>query len=178
MTLGPENLDVEDQSAAGAPRRSHSRTLGLLVKGKNINEETLLATDYLNHFNEIIMLIEMIGSMPECLEDARAWAPKSYETHFRDSVFTDKDLAVLAYENAPPKFRVPFDNTIEQMNTLVIDGLAKVEAAIESKDEGRIEDTATSVSRTLQKFIDVASAIIHGDERTMDQSEIDKILND
>ena len=26
------------------------------VKGSNIDETTLLATDYLNHFNEIVML--------------------------------------------------------------------------------------------------------------------------
>ena len=44
-----------------------------LVRGKNINETSLLATDYLNHFNEIIMLLDMIPSMPECLEDARGW---------------------------------------------------------------------------------------------------------
>ena len=25
----------------------------------NINEETLLVTDYLNHFNEVILLLEM-----------------------------------------------------------------------------------------------------------------------
>ena len=30
------------------------------VRGSNINEETLLATDYLNHFNEAIMLLELV----------------------------------------------------------------------------------------------------------------------
>ncbi|HEY5598367.1 MAG TPA: hypothetical protein VIK47_06140, partial [Kiloniellales bacterium] len=61
------------------------RTLAMLVRGKNIHEDTLLATDYLNHFNEVIMLIGMIPDMPECLRDAQAWQPKSYEEHFRDS---------------------------------------------------------------------------------------------
>ena len=55
----------------------------LLVRGKNINQNTLLATDYLNHFNEIIMLLEMVPSMPECYEDAAGWRPKSYAEHFR-----------------------------------------------------------------------------------------------
>ncbi len=38
------------------------------VRGTNINEQTLLATDYLNHFNEIAMMLEMIPDMPEFLE--------------------------------------------------------------------------------------------------------------
>ena len=31
------------------------------VRGTNINEHTLLATDYLNHLNEPIMLLEMVA---------------------------------------------------------------------------------------------------------------------
>ena len=73
MGLEPDIAESLDEPAPG--RATHSRTLGLLVKGKNINEETLLATDYLNHFNEIIMILDMIPMMPECLDDAKAWAP-------------------------------------------------------------------------------------------------------
>ena len=39
------------------------------VKGTNICDASLLATDYLNHFNEVVMLIGMIPDMPECLDD-------------------------------------------------------------------------------------------------------------
>ena len=88
----------EDEAQDGAGS-SHARTLARLVQGKNIHEETLLATDYLNHFNEIIMLLDMIPSMPECLEDAKAWEPKTYVEHFRDSGFADKDLAIFAYDD-------------------------------------------------------------------------------
>ncbi len=156
---------------------SHSRTLARLVRGKNINETSLLATDYLNHFNEIIMIIEMIPSMPECLEDAKAWQPKSYANHFQDSAFSDRDLAILAYENAPARFREPFDSAVATMDALVARGLEKIEAALETGNEGLIADTAATSTNNLRKFVDVASAIIHGDEVTVDQSEIDDILS-
>ena len=39
----------------------------------NINPRTGLATDYLNHFNEAIMLLDMIPDMPECAEDFLTW---------------------------------------------------------------------------------------------------------
>ena len=35
----------------------------------NINAATGLATDYLNHFNEAIMLLEMLASAPEFRDD-------------------------------------------------------------------------------------------------------------
>ena len=57
------------------------------VRGTNINEQTLLATDFLNHFNEIVMTLEMIPDMPEFLDVAQEWRPKTYQEHFRDSAF-------------------------------------------------------------------------------------------
>ena len=149
--MGAVRESVENANRTG-PEGSwptHSRTLGLLAKGKNINPETLLATDYLNHFNEIVMLIDLVPTMPECFEDAKAWAPKSYEQHFQDSAFTDKDLAVLAYLNAPTQFREPFDDTVAAMNVLVADGLTAIEASIATGEAGRIELAVSEVSRSL-----------------------------
>jgi hypothetical protein len=163
----------ETQDGMGS---SHARTLAKLVQGKNIHEETLLATDYLNHFNEIIMLLDMIPGMPECLEDAKAWEPKTYVEHFRDSGFADKDLAIFAYENAPERYRRPFESTIAHINDLAAEGIVEIEKALETGEQGRIEETVATISRNLQKFIDVASAIIHGDARTMDQAEVDGIM--
>ena len=40
--------------------------------GTNINSVTLLATDYLDHFNEVIILIEMVADMPDMIEDVLA----------------------------------------------------------------------------------------------------------
>src|SRR3546814_4071681 len=84
---------TEDDEPRVEPRQGgFTGTYRLLVRGKNINQNTLLATDYLNHFNEIIMLLEMVPSMPECYRDAVEWRPKSYAQHFRDSCFSDAEL--------------------------------------------------------------------------------------
>ena len=147
------------------------------MKGRNINEETLLATDYLNHFNEIVMMLDLVPDMPECLEDAKEWTPKSYVEHFQESTFTDKDLAIFAYENSPEVYRVPFEDTVKQIHQIIEDGLKDVERVIKTGDIELIRHVSGNVSHKLQRFIDVASAIIHGNARTMDQSEIDSILN-
>ena len=71
-----------------APDNPAIAALRARLIGTNINEKTLLATDYLNHFNELVMVLDLIPDMPECLEDARGWMPKSYEDHFADSQFS------------------------------------------------------------------------------------------
>ena len=71
----------------------------------NINPVTGLATDYLNHFNEAIMLLEMLPMAPECKEDFLAWAPMSYCEHFAASRFRQRDLAIAVYGQADPALR-------------------------------------------------------------------------
>ncbi|GAA0627609.1 hypothetical protein [Thalassospira tepidiphila] len=146
------------------------------VEGTNISSTTLLATDYLNHFNEIVMLLEMVPDMPDMIEDCKEWAPKSYQEHFRDSAFSDKELAIEAYEHVPPKFRRPFEETIEHLNTIVAHAVSQLETIIETGDEDLLRVTASAVTTSLQKFMDVASGIIHGSAKTMSQDEIDAAL--
>ena len=43
--------------------------LRALVADTNVNNNTFLETDYLNHFNEIVMLV--VSDMPDILEDAK-----------------------------------------------------------------------------------------------------------
>ena len=146
------------------------------VKHANINDRTLLATDYLNHFNEIVMLMDMIPDMPECLGDAAEWSPKSYKEHFRESSFSDKDLAIEAYDHAPSDFRVPFEATVAQMDRLVAVSLERISSAVDSLNDEAIREAASRASRDLQKLIDVVSAIINGSTPTIRQDEIDAML--
>lgn len=164
------------QAAPAARTVSHQGTLSRLARGKNINQTTLLATDYLNHFNEIIMVLELLPDMPDCLEEAQAWAPKSYAEHFRDSSFADKELAILAYENAPAEHRQPFDRVVASMDALIAKGLADITAAVTAGDGDRLRTLVETVTGKLRRLIDMASAIIHGNQHTMDQGEIDRIM--
>ncbi|MCH8237454.1 MAG: hypothetical protein IIC06_04700 [Proteobacteria bacterium] len=148
------------------------------IKGSNIDEKTLLATDYLNHFNEIVMLLEMVPDMPEILDDVRAWQPKSYKDHFRDSTIADKDLAIEAYDHVPAVYREPFEQTIQQINTMIASSIDRLEKNIENGQTEILKVNAQNFSRLIQRSMDVASAIIHGSAKLMDQSEVDALLGD
>ena len=86
------------------PRTAQRGPRAALLRAANINPRTGLATDYLNHFNEAIMLLEMVPDMPECAEDFLTWTPLSYAEHFTASNFKARDLAIEAYEWPTPKF--------------------------------------------------------------------------
>jgi hypothetical protein len=87
----------------------------------NINPVTGLSTDYLNHFTEVIMVLEMAGTMPECLDDLRGWRPKTYCEHFAASGFSNRDTVVLAYEAADPAVREALDRTSETLNDVILE---------------------------------------------------------
>lgn len=86
----------------------------------NIHPDTRLATDYLNHFNEVVMLIDMLPMMPDCAPDVVAWQPCSYPDHFRLSHFKERDLAIAAYEAADPERRRAFDDTVARIDAAMI----------------------------------------------------------
>ncbi len=146
------------------------------VAGTNICDTSLLATDYLNHFNEVVMLIDMIPDMPECLDDVREWQPKSYAQHFADSGLPEADLAIAAYEHSPDAYRLPLENTIDSLNRLVDASLERITSAIDSGNQEALADTAGRASRNMQRLVDVASAIINGTTSTIDQTEIDNMF--
>lgn len=177
VSSSAQALKRDEQDVPPRPSRAgFTGTCRLLVRGKNINANTLLATDYLNHFNEVIMLLEMVPSMPECYADAAEWRPKSYTQHFRDSGFSDAELAILAYENAPPNYREAFDATVEQMDRLVLKAVPRIKTLIDAGDPGALQDGVTQATRKLQGFVDVASSIINGTTDTLDQAQIDQVM--
>jgi hypothetical protein len=147
------------------------------VAGTNISAQTLLATDYLNHFNEIIMLLDMLPDMPDMIEECKAWLPKDYKSHFADSTFSDKQLAIEAYDRVPSVYRNPFEETIGQMNVLILEGLDRLDHMIaDGAAMDELQDNCRAISRASQLLMDCASSIIHGAARTMAQAEIDGLL--
>src|SRR3979490_3531029 len=89
------------------------------LRAANINPRTGLATDYLNHFNEAVMLLEMIPDIPECAEDFLSWHPLSYREHFTASNFKARDLAIEAYDSVDAVIRAEFDNITSAMNSIL-----------------------------------------------------------
>jgi hypothetical protein len=106
--------------AGSSPRPTYpDEARAAQLRAGNINPRTGLATDYLNHFNEAIMLLEMVPDMPECASDFLEWSPLSYAEHFTASNFRARDLAIEAYEMADAKIRAEFDQLTDNMTRIL-----------------------------------------------------------
>lgn len=158
------------------------------VKGTNINEDTLLATDYLNHFNEVVMMIDMLPDMPDCLDMVKEWQPKPYKDHFRDSTIADKDLAVEVYDHVPPLYKQAFEDTVSQVDMCIFQAIADAEEALGTGDMEYLKFKVSESAQEIHRLQDRLSAIIHGTADlsgdsdsesavTMDQSDIDALFN-
>ncbi|HVO03138.1 MAG TPA: hypothetical protein VMT54_13115 [Candidatus Cybelea sp.] len=157
-------------------REAKTRDLQQRAQGSNVNEKTLLATDYLNHINEIVMLFDLVPDAPECLEDCKTWQPLTYQDHFRASHIADRDLAIEAYDYAPPAYKQPFDQLVSEMNRLVAISIERLDTAIAEGEEEITRMIAERASRNLQDLIGQASAVIHGSDHVVDQAQIDALM--
>jgi hypothetical protein len=126
----------------------------------NINPQTGLATDYLNHFNEVMMLLEMLPDMPDCAEDVLEWEPLDYEGHFENSTFKDKNLAIQAYHAAPNYLREHLEKQVHRINTLV----GKIQIQLRETPDPALVATeiANKASVEIKPLIAIAGAVIHG----------------
>ncbi len=129
------------------------------MRAANINPRTGLATDYLNHFNEAIMLLEMIPDMPECAEDFLAWHPLSYCEHFTASNFKARELAIEAYEQADAAIRAEFDNIASSMTSILTAVGKAMREAQQDKTRSTLAEQATGWVKPL---VALAGGIING----------------
>ena len=130
-----------------------------VLRAANINPRTGLATDYLNHFNEAIMLLEMVPDMPECAEDFLTWSPLSYAEHFWASNFKARDLAIEAYEMADPKIRTEFDKVANTMTSILTAVGSAMREARQDKTRATLAEQATGWVKPL---VALAGGIING----------------
>lgn len=129
------------------------------LRAANINPRTGLATDYLNHFNEAIMLLEMIPDMPECAEDFLGWQPLSYCEHFTASNFKARELAIEAYDSADAGIRAEFDNITTAMTSILTAVGAAMREAKQDKTRATLAGQATGWVKPL---VMLAGGIING----------------
>ncbi|MCG8558430.1 MAG: hypothetical protein MI824_01410 [Hyphomicrobiales bacterium] len=132
--------------------------------GTNVNPNTLLTTDYLNHYNEAVMLLELLPSAPaEIAADLAEWRHETYEEHFRESGFRDKALAIAGYRNAPQGVRAAFDTKIADLEQETVLLLRQAQAMVESGDVSGLTELCAGTLPELKTLIAEASAIVNGE---------------
>jgi hypothetical protein len=139
------------------------------LRAANINPRTGLATDYLNHFNEAIMLLEMIPDLPECTEDFLRWRPLSYREHFMASNLRGRTLAIEAYETTDADIRTEFDSITSAMTSILTAVSAAMRDVRQNKTRAALAEQATGWVKPL---VALAGGIINGGS----EADVDTIM--
>ncbi len=129
-----------------------------------INPQTGLSTDYLNHFSEAVMVLEMLPSMPECAADLMEWKPRTYREHFEASAFSDRIALIGAYDAADPLVRRSVDQLADIMNAMLA---ATREAIAADIGATRADALALRTVKALKPLIARAAAVINGTAPTI-----------
>jgi hypothetical protein len=153
---------------SACPDPDEARAAELVVA--NINPRTGLATDYLNHFNEAVMLLEMIPDMPECSKDFLAWSPLSYCEHFMASNFKAKDLAISTYESADPDLRAEFEQITDTITSILTAVGAAMREANQDQTRAKLAEQAIGWLRPL---VSAAGGVINGGL----EADVDSIMS-
>ncbi len=148
--LGANTSNLDDQLRL--------RTIAETVH-MGINATTGLASDFLNQFNEVSMVLNMISDNEDMLEDIECWQPRSYVEHFRASCFKDLDLILEAYGLCPDATRVEFDRDTEQLGTFIIERLNNI--ATSYTDIGERAEAYGRLAAEIDARVDMLSSLIH-----------------
>ena len=143
--------------------------------GTNINNSSLLTTDYLNHYSGMVMLLEQLPETPEeLIIYLLSWEPITYEQHFETSGFRDGDLAIAAYRHAPAEIRSTFDHIINCLHEESIKALDLVRRQAEDGNRQGLADTCKKSAPRLRDLIDEASSIVNQQGNLQD--DIDELF--
>lgn len=172
MTAPAANRAI-DVGVSAPVRHPHSSNPAI----PNINPTTGLSTDYLNHFAEALMLLEMAAATPKFVSDLLAWRPRTYCEHFACSQFSNRDAVVAAYRAADPAVREALDAAAATLNAALVHCRDTVIADLAAASG---KDAAPQAAAWLKPLIGRLAAVINGSPAAGSpplQSEIDAMFS-
>lgn len=143
----------------------------LSLRAANINPQTRLATDYLNLFNEYVMMAELVedGSIEDDM--LQEWQPIDYEQHFINSNFVTTKVVVSAFQSLPENDRSNFEEAVGTLIDLILAHRSRVQITSITLDD-------------IKHQRDFVAALINGthgaaiSDSSSKQADIDAFLTD
>lgn len=105
------------------------------------------------------MVLDMVGAMLECLDELRAWQPKTYAEHFAASGFTNRDAIVGTYRAADPEVRQALDRASEMLNAMVRQARKMV---LQHAGTPELDAIARRATERLRPLLVRTAAVING----------------
>lgn len=132
-----------------------------------VNPASGIANDYLNHFNEILLLIENLPALlPEMIDELLAWRPISYRQYFTDSPLPGAAATLQIYDSLDEDFRQDFEGMVIMLDKIILESIELIKET--RRPDGTLEpdevsDTCERLAARLRKVLDrTADLVNHG----------------
>jgi hypothetical protein len=148
-----------------------------------VNPASGVANDYMNHFNEILLMIENLPALlPEMVDEMLAWRPVSYRAYFESSPLPGSVEVLEIYDSLEEDFRRDFESMVELLDKIILESIGVI--STHRRDDGTIEadeigETCARLSAQLRTVLDrTADLVNHGYAPPLErpQNMADRIL--
>jgi hypothetical protein len=119
-----------------------------------------LSTDYLNHYSEILMLIEMASFDEGIVAELSAWQPIGYRDYFLKSPLRRAASAIEAYDALSVPHRTAFEQTIEALDKLASGAILALQPPCHPQNVVLIGEV---IGPGIRRLIDRAAAFLNSD---------------
>ncbi len=160
----PERFD-QVSSLLGRPRAP--RDANPDVPAADPADREGLSTDYLNHFSEILMLIEMAPFDSSIVAELSAWRPIGYREYFLKSPLRRAASAIEAYDALTPEHRTAFANTIQALDKLAAAAILALQPPCHSQNVVLIGEV---IGPAIRRLIDRAAAFLNSNGKVICQT--------
>jgi hypothetical protein len=128
-----------------------------------VNPASGLANDYLNLFNEIVMLIETLPTMPDLFEDIQRWRPTSYREYFRQSILPGRGSAIENYDKLDARFRRSFESIVEELDRRSTGAVAAVrrQFKLHEHDPEALTAICERAGANIREVLDRATSLVN-----------------
>jgi hypothetical protein len=155
------NAPAAGSGSSAAPKSNVESRAAALV-----NPASGLANDYLNLFNEIVMLIEQLPEMPELIDDLLAWRPTTYKDYFDRSILPGRHSALDAYGELNPHFRHKFEAIVAELDCIATASVAVIRHHLHKKGFAEPEvlaELCAKAGAAMRNVLECASTTVnHG----------------
>ena len=149
-----------------------------------VNPASGIANDYLNHFNEVLLLIENLPALlPEMVDELLAWRPVSYRNYFTNSPLPGAVATLEIYDSLDADFRADFESMAVMLDKIILESIEVIKSA--RREDGTLEadeisDTCETLAQRLRKVLDrTADLVNHGYAPPFERAQnmADRIMN-
>jgi hypothetical protein len=153
-------VDPEDMATTSVPMDS-----ALVSFTRNPGDQSpvpadrhALSTDYLNHYSEILMLIEMAAFDHGIVDEIASWQPIGYRDYFLKSPLRRADSAITAYDALPDDRRTVFEQIVEALDKLTLGAILALQPPCHPQNVLLIGEV---IGPGIRRLIDRAAAFLN-----------------